>query len=391
MAYTAVVPPALLNPVKSEAGPGAIPAATNWLESAPPADVFSRMVACSADGIIVADKQNIVRYANPAAQHMFGGPRLPVIGMRLNAPLAHGVSTEVEVWAAAGHEGEDDSEPAFAEIRVVETDWEGAPAYLVTLRDVTARKRETATHLRLLQIETEARVHFEQDSRMKDQFLAMLSHELRTPMTAIVGWMKMIRSGRLGSAQVERGMEVIYRNVKMQARLTNDLLDMSAIVTGKLQIVTAPLDLSEMLCAIAESQRVVAESHNLTLVTAIDCGGTLTISGDKDRLHQVICNLINNAIKFTPQGGRVTLGLRREDSHAVLSVTDTGVGINPAFLPRMFDRFSQDGSSRPRVTGGMGLGLAIARQIIELHGGAISASSPGEGGGATFTVRLPVN
>jgi signal transduction histidine kinase len=340
-----------------------------------------RIIETNPDGILIADQQQIVRFVNPAAEVMFGR-MAPVVGHAVAfplMPLIDGTRRDVEIYGLHGEAG-------TAEIRVVEIEWDGAAAHLGTLRDITARKQEYESALELAK---RASIEADQRGRTKDEFLVMLSHELRTPMTAIVGWMTMIRSGRLELDQVQRGLDVIHRNVQTELRLICDMLDLSAIATGKLQIVNKPLDLCLLLTSIADAQRVVADAHCLKLKLKLDCA-TLSFVGDRDRLHQVIANLITNSIKFTPEGGEVTLSLRRVAADAEISVSDNGAGIRADFLPHVFERFKQSDGAHARISGGMGLGLAIAKHIIELHGGTITASSAGEGRGATFTVRLPL-
>jgi PAS domain S-box-containing protein len=229
----------------------------------------------------------------------------------------------------------------------------------------------------------------EKASRAKDEFLAMVSHELRTPLNAIVGWTVILRMGMTDEQTKASALEVIERNAKSQKKLIEDLLDISRIVSGKLRLNVQPVEPSSVVEAAIDVIRPAAAAKEIRLQIVLDPSVGL-ISGDPERLQQVIWNLLSNAIKFTPKKGRVQVRLQRLNSHVEITVSDTGDGISPEFLPYVFDRFLQADSSFTRRHGGLGLGLAIARHLIELHGGEISAASDGKGQGATFTVKLPV-
>ena len=224
-------------------------------------------------------------------------------------------------------------------------------------------------------------------NRLKDEFLATLSHELRTPLNAILGWIRILRSTDLPPNTRARALESIERNAALQARLIEDLLEVSRIVTGKLHLQTQRTDLAAIVDAAVEIVQPAAAAKNITMTTAVAVRPALT-HGDPDRLQQVIWNLLSNAVKFTPSGGRIMVQLSRESGY-VLTVTDNGLGIDPAMLSQMFQPFRQLDSSPTREQGGLGLGLAIVRQLVELHGGTVSATSEGPGTGATFEVRLP--
>ena len=236
-----------------------------------------------------------------------------------------------------------------------------------------------------------ARLYTEAEAanRAKDEFLATLSHELRTPLTAILGWARLLRGGNLPEGAAGGALETIERNAKAQSQLIDELLDVSRIVTGKLRLDTRPVELGRVIEAAVESVRPAARAKKIRLEVELEpLGGPLI--GDAGRLQQVAWNLLSNAVKFTPEGGRVGVLLRRAGAHAEVRVEDTGQGIGAEFLPHVFDRFRQADGSTTRTHGGLGLGLAIARHLVELHGGAISADSEGEGRGASFTVRLPL-
>jgi PAS domain S-box-containing protein len=240
--------------------------------------------------------------------------------------------------------------------------------------------------------EEEVRAAYEEAraaNRAKDEFLATLSHELRTPLSAIVGWTHMLRSGQLDSATASRAIETIDRNARVQTQLISDILDVSRIVSGKLHLDVRPVELASAITAALDTVRPSADAKGVTLVSSLE-PAAMPVSADPDRLQQVVWNLLANAIKFTPRGGRVELRLRRADSHAEMQVQDTGPGIPRAFLPHVFERFRQADGSSTRAHGGLGLGLAIVRHLVEAHGGTVRADSAGEGQGSVFTVRLPI-
>jgi PAS domain S-box-containing protein len=263
-------------------------------------------------------------------------------------------------------------------------------------RDITDRRRAEEERARLLESERqarreaeEARAQAEGASRLKDEFLATVSHELRTPLTAILGWAHMLRSGQVSDDSTLQALETIERNARAQAQLIDDLLDVSRIITGKLRIDARPVDPNSFIEAAVEAVRPAAAAKGVRVQRIMDTG-VVSVVGDPVRLQQVVWNLLSNAIKFTPKGGRVQITLERVNSHVEIAVSDTGTGIAPEFLPHVFDRFRQADQRTTRQHGGMGLGLAIVRHLVELHGGTVKAESPGEGQGASFTVLLPV-
>jgi PAS domain S-box-containing protein len=253
--------------------------------------------------------------------------------------------------------------------------------------EIADRKRAEHERTQLLILEQKARKEAEGANRAKDEFLATVSHELRTPLNAILGWARMLQAGRLDEAQIARAYETVERNAKAQAQLIEDLLDVSRIISGKLRLDVRPLELASVIEGAIETTRPAAEAKGIRVVTVLDPRGS-PVTGDADRLQQVVWNLLSNAIKFTPKGGRVLVRLERVNSHAEITVSDTGVGISPEFLPHVFDRFRQADGSITRSYGGLGLGLAIVRHLVELHGGTVSADSRA-GEGATFTVQVP--
>jgi len=225
-------------------------------------------------------------------------------------------------------------------------------------------------------------------NRAKDEFLATLSHELRTPLHAILGWTQILRAKRLDEVTTARAFEAIERNAKAQAELIEDMLDVSRIITGRLRLELQPVELPAAVEAALDSVRPAAEAKGVRLEYSADAQGGV-ISGDPHRLQQIVWNLLSNAVKFTPSGGLVRIVLERLDSHLKLTVQDTGKGINAQFLPYVFDRFRQAETMVSRTASGLGLGLSIARHLVELHGGFIEAHSDGEGRGATFTITFP--
>ena len=254
----------------------------------------------------------------------------------------------------------------------------------VTLR----RSRDESESM--LDSERAARSEAERLSKMKDEFVATLSHELRTPLTAIQGWAQLLRSTSPSGESLEEGLEIIERNARAQGQMVEDLLDMSRITSGKLSLDVQPVQMPQVVAGAVTAVQMAAEAKGIRLQKTIDPMTGVNVTGDPHRLQQVLWNLLNNAIKFTPKGGRVNVVLKRVASHVELSVSDSGIGIPPDFLPHVFDRFRQADGSNARQFGGLGLGLSIVRNLVELHGGTVSVESPGPGSGTTFTVTLPL-
>ena len=267
---------------------------------------------------------------------------------------------------------------------------------LATSRDITAqhevetdRQRIAQERARLLRIEQRARAQAEEANRIKDEFLATVSHELRTPMNAILGWANLLRAGQMDDAEINRAFETIERNASAQSRLIEDLLDVSRIITGKLRLERRMVDPASVIEAALEAIRPAAENKQVTVESKLD-SQPVKVFVDPQRFQQIVWNLLSNAVKFTPRGGRVEVVIGGSESQIEITVSDTGQGISPDFLPYVFDRFRQAEGSTTRKYGGLGLGLAIVRHLVELHGGKVTADSPGEGQGATFTVNLPI-
>jgi len=263
-------------------------------------------------------------------------------------------------------------------------------------RDLTENRRVEAIELageereQLLDAERSARMAAQRATRVKDEFLATISHELRTPLSAILGWTQILIKGHAAKpADQQRAIEVIDRNARAQVQLIDDLLDLSRIMTGKIRLDLQQISMSDIVQKAIDSALPSAQAKDIRLRSLLDPSRTM-VSADGGRLQQVVWNLLNNAIKFTTKGGQVQVLLQRVNSHIALSVADTGIGIPAHFLPLVFDRFTQRDSSSTRAPGGLGLGLAICKQRVELHGGSIRVSSPGEGQGSTFFVELPV-
>ena len=261
--------------------------------------------------------------------------------------------------------------------------------FVAIQRDITARKLMEQERDRLLEREQATRAEAEAANRIKDEFLATLSHELRTPLTPILGWSRVLQTNKLSEAKLQEVLAKIELHAKRQVQLVDDLLDLSRIVQGKLALNLTSVTLVVPLAAALETVHLAAESKSIRIKTMLDSTVGQVI-GDLGRLQQVMWNLLSNAIKFTPEGGCIVVELERVERYAQIAVSDTGQGIHPDFLPFVFDRFRQEDSSIARRFGGLGLGLAISRQIVEAHGGTIVAESPGVGKGATVTVRIPL-
>jgi signal transduction histidine kinase/ActR/RegA family two-component response regulator len=254
-------------------------------------------------------------------------------------------------------------------------------------REIAERRRAEKNREALLVSERAARSEAERATRLKDEFVATLSHELRTPLNAIVGWASILRADRR-TETIKQGVEVIERNAKLQAQMIEELLDMSRIISGKLLFELEKTDVTELIEAAVAAVRPSAAAKGVLL--NLNVARCSSVSADPARLQQIVWNLLTNAIKFTPRAGRVDITLREYRGQVELSVSDTGLGIKPEFLPFVFDRFRQADASTTRLHGGLGLGLSIVKSLVELHGGTVGVESPGEGQGATFIVRLPV-
>jgi PAS domain S-box-containing protein len=270
-------------------------------------------------------------------------------------------------------------------------DADGQPLRMLgTVQDITAQKTAEAEREELLMREVQAKTEAQTANLIKEQFLAVLSHEIRSPLNPILGWTKLLKSGKLDAASVTRALDTIERNAKLQAQLIDDLLDVSRILRGKINLNFAAIDLSSTIISAIETVELAVQTKNIY----IDYINNTTAQnqycwGDVNRIQQILGNLLSNAIKFTPTGGKISIKLEQVNSHIQITVSDTGKGITPDFLPYVFDYFRQADNSITRKSGGLGLGLAIVHQLVELHHGTVQVYSAGEGQGATFTVALP--
>ena len=265
----------------------------------------------------------------------------------------------------------------------------GSAGTVWIVTDITEHKRVEEISTRLLAVEQQARAQAEAANRTKDEFLAVLSHELRTPLTSMLGWLRMLRTGRLDAAGVDRAYDVLERSTRLQAQIVEDLLDVSRVISGKMLLTLSPVSVATVIDAALESERGAAAAKRLTITTEIEPAAGLV--ADAGRLQQVFVNLISNAVKFTPPGGRVAIRAVSRPRSVVVSVSDTGRGMSPDILPFVFEPFRQAEGAHSRVHTGLGLGLAIVRHLVELHGGTVSVASEGPDRGSTFTVTLPTD
>jgi PAS domain S-box-containing protein len=357
------------------------------------------------DCIISMDHQGNVIEWNPAAETTFGFTRGEAMGREMAELIipqpmreAHRIGLvkflatgegpvigkRIEIAATRKGGGQFPVELSITPIK-----GEGSPTFTGYLRDITERKQAETERDRLLAGEREARQDAERANRMKDEFLSIVSHELRTPLHAILGWSQMLAKREVNKEDLTEGLQVIERNARVQTQIIEDILDMSRIISGKVRLDVQRVDLPSVIEAAIQAVQPAADAKGIRLQKVLD-PLTEPVSGDPARLQQIVWNLISNAIKFTPKGGRVSVTLERVNSHVEISVSDTGDGIPPDFLPYVFERFRQAEGPTTRRHGGLGLGLSIVKQLTELHGGTVQAKSPGEGQGATFRVALPL-
>ncbi len=365
----------------------------------------SAILESALDAVIGMDHRGIITEFNPAAVRTFGYSRDAALGRelaeRLVPPdlrgqfrdglsryLASGTGplmdrrVETVGYHADGHEFP-------VEMAITPVTKENPPLFTLFVRDLTARVEAEREREQLLRREAAARSEAEAANRAKDEFLAMLSHELRTPLNAIVGWTRMLLDGTMDTGSTRRALEVIARNAHLQVQLVADILDVSRIITGGLRLDVRPVDLGTVIGAALDAVRPAADAKRVQLRSRLPASGRIT-QGDPQRLQQVVWNLLSNAVKFTDAGGTVSIDLLDAGARGIhIRVHDDGAGIDPGFLPHVFERFRQADGSISRQHGGLGLGLAIVRQLVELHGGTVHADSRGAGQGATFTVELP--
>jgi PAS domain S-box-containing protein len=365
---------------------------------------FRTLAQTASDAIITIDEASTILFANPAVEKVFGytahelrGRQITLLMPDYLRRLHHaGLKRYQETgrrhisWEGVELPGlRKGGEEVPLEISFGEFEKNGRHYFTGIVRDVSDRKRAEEERERSLASEKQAREEAEEANRLKDEFLATLSHELRTPLTSILGWSRLLQTNNFDEAAATRAIQTIQRNALAQRQLIDDLLDTSRIITGKLRLDVRAVDPGGVVTAAADAVRPAADAKNIRLQTLLDPQAG-PISGDPDRLQQVVWNLLSNAVKFTPKGGRVQVRLERVNSHVEITVADTGKGIVPEFLPHVFDRFRQADQTTTRTHGGLGLGLAIVRQLVELHGGTVHVGSEGEGQGTTFTVSLPL-
>jgi PAS domain S-box-containing protein len=368
---------------------------------------FKVTLASIGDAVIATDAQGRITFMNPVAQALTGWLENEALGK----PLQEAFQIINEYTRETV---ENPVDKVFREGTIVglanhtllitkdgverPIDDSGAPikdetgklvGTVLVFHDITERRRSEEIQRQLLEREQQARVRAEEASRLKDEFLATVSHELRTPLNAILGWARMLRGGNLNQQTAAKALETIEQSAKSQNALIEDILDVSRIITGGLRLNFQTIELLPVLEMALDSVRPTAEAKGLHLFSRL-AADTGSIAADPQRIQQIIWNILSNAVKFTPKGGSVQVDLARRNSQVEISVTDSGIGIRPDFLPFVFDRFRQGDSSSTRFHGGLGLGLAIVRHLVELHGGSVLAESPGEGLGATFMVTLPV-
>ena len=365
-------------------------------------DRLAAIVDSSDDAIISKTLQGFIASWNRGAEKMFGYAPAEAIGQHITLIIPsdrHG--EEVDVLA---HVGRGEKVDHFETVRRAKDGRRVNISLTVSpvrngqgriigaskvARDITARKLAEEEQARLIAETLAARRTAEEANRLKDDFLATVSHELRNPLNSIVGWTGLLSSGKLDPQKTSRAIEAITRAAQAQDQIINDLLDVSRIISGRLRLDIRPLRLVEVLETAIETIRPAAEAKEIRLQVLLDPIAS-PMAGDPDRLRQVFWNLLSNAVKFTPKGGRIQIHSQRIDSHVEIIVSDTGIGIEPEFLPFVFDRFRQGDSGPNRQSTGLGLGLAIVRSLVELHGGTVGVESRGKGLGASFSVRLPI-
>jgi PAS domain S-box-containing protein len=355
------------------------------------------------DGIITIDERGIIESVNPAVWRLFGYEPGELVGRNVSVLMPPPFRDEHDGYLRRYLEtGEKriigigrevlglrkDGSIFPLDLSVSEVRVGGRRLFTGLIHDITDRKQGEADLRKACDAAETAHREAEASSRMKDEFLSTLSHELRTPLNAVLGWARLLSAGDLDRETTKEAIEAIERNALAQAKLIEDLLDVSRITSGKLRIDVRLIDLGDVIAAAIGSVKPAADAKEIEIRSVME-SVVGEVSGDPTRLQQVIWNLLSNAIKFTPKGGRVEVRLRRAEGNAEIAVTDTGKGIRPAFMPHIFSRFRQADPSSTRSHGGLGLGLAIVKNLVELHGGTVEAESPGEGLGATFTVRLP--
>ncbi|WP_437639290.1 hybrid sensor histidine kinase/response regulator [Sorangium sp. So ce854] len=370
---------------------------------------YRGIISALEEGITLQDARGIIRTANASAERILGRPTAAIVGSRTLDDASRTIredGTPIPIEMYPSEIALRTGEPQSGVVLGVERpggavqwlsvnaqplrDPDGSIAGVVSsFFDVTAQRRAEAERRALLAAAQAARREAETASHLKDEFLATMSHELRTPLTAVLGWIRMLRTGKLADDRRERALETVERNAQAQAQLVDDLLDISRIMAGKLRLDVKPVELVAVIDAALEVVRPAADAKAVRLEPLLD-PGVGPVAGDAGRLQQVVWNLLSNAVKFTSRGGLVRIRLERAEGSAEIVVSDTGQGIDPSFLPYVFEQFRQAESGTTRTHGGLGLGLTIVKSLVEIHGGTAQALSEGEGRGATFIVRLPL-
>jgi len=364
---------------------------------------LAAIVESSDDAIVSKTLDGVITSWNTAAERMFGYPASEAVGQHITLIIPQERRSEEDHVIARIRRGERLShfetvrrrkDGQLVEVSLTVSPIRDAHGNVVgaskVARDISERRALEQIRRTLFEREQTARVEAEALNRGKDQFLATLSHELRTPLNSIYGWARMLEAGRLDPEAMKRATQGILRGAKAQVQLIEDLFDVSRVITGKMHLAVRPLVVSEVLEAALDTVRPAALAKGIRLDVTLDPLVSL-ILGDPDRLQQVVWNLLSNAVKFTPQGGRVQLVLKSAGSQIEISVIDTGQGIAPEDLPQLFERFRQLDTGSTRRHGGIGIGLALVRHLVELHGGTVAATSRGVGQGSTFSVTLPVS
>ncbi len=363
---------------------------------------LAAIVDSADDAIVSKTLDGVITSWNRAAQAMFGWTAAEAVGQRITLIIPRERWPEEDEVLARVRKGEsidhfdtvrERKNGERIDVSLTVSPVKDARGRIIgaskIARDVSDRKRAEAERATLLQTVQQAREEAEELNRSKDQFLAMLSHELRTPLNAIFGWARMLQSAAMDEVTSRRAIDAILRNATAQVQLVEDLLDVSRIITGKMRLDVQSLDLKSVIESALDAVQPAASAKGLKIETVLDPNAGPVV-GAADRLRQVVWNLLMNAIKFTPRDGRIQVQLRKVKSHVEIVVSDNGEGIQPEILPFIFDRFRQGDSTTTRPHGGLGLGLALVRHLVDLHGGRVRAASEGPGRGATFVVELPI-
>jgi len=374
-----------------------------WQQAEVAESFLGALVEFAEDAIISKTLDGIVTTWNPAAEKLFGYTAAEIIGKPITILVPeHDADEEPQILRRI-RRGEPiehyETKRRRKDGRILQVSQTISPirdalgrviGVSNITRDITEQKRAERRERETLRQAQEAQRQAEEANIAKDNFLATISHELRTPITAILGWSRILMSGQISPERQRKAVETIDRNARSQAQLIEDLLDISRIVSGRLRVEFKPVDLPAVISAAVEAVRPAAEAKQIRIQTVLSSGAG-PILGDSERLQQVMWNLLSNAIKFTPKDGSIQIQLQRVESQVELQVNDTGAGIKREFLPHLFERFTQADNSITRSSGGLGMGLAIVKSLVEIHGGLVSATSGGEGKGSTFVVKFPIS